>query len=379
MKNNQKVRMGMIGGGSDAFIGAVHRMAANLDGQIELVCGVFSSDPTKSKSSALGYFIEEGRGYSSVDEMLEKETSLPEKERMQFVTIVTPNFLHYEQALKVIKSGFHVVCDKPVALTSAEAKELAIEARDNNVIFALTHNYTGYPMVKQAREMIKVGELGKLSKVVVEYTQGWLSDPIEKEGQKQASWRTDPEKAGISCCLGDIGTHAENLLEYVSGKKITSLCADLSSVVEGRQLDDDGNILIRMEGGIKGVLFASQIAAGEDNELKIRIYGEKGGLEWLQSTPHELMLKWKDAPMQLMKAGVDKTYLSNTALAASRLPGGHPEGYIEAFANLYTEIVKAIKGDSTSDYPTIDDGVRGMVFLEKAVESSQKGSVWVNI
>lgn len=371
--------MGMIGGGSDAFIGAVHRMAANLDGQIELVCGVFSSDPTKSKSSALGYFIEEGRGYSSVDEMLEKETSLPEKERMQFVTIVTPNFLHYEQALKVIKSGFHVVCDKPVALTSAEAKELAIEARDNNVIFALTHNYTGYPMVKQAREMIKVGELGKLTKVVVEYTQGWLSDPIEKEGQKQASWRTDPEKAGISCCLGDIGTHAENLLEYVSGKKITSLCADLSSVVEGRQLDDDGNILIRMEGGIKGVLFASQIAAGEDNELKIRIYGEKGGLEWLQSTPHELMLKWKDAPMQLMKAGVDKTYLSNTALAASRLPGGHPEGYIEAFANLYTEIVKAIKGDSTSDYPTIDDGVRGMVFLEKAVESSQKGSVWVNI
>lgn len=376
---NTKVRIGMIGGGSDAFIGAVHRMAANLDGQIDLVCGVFSSESEKSKSSATSYFINENRAYGSVDEMLGNEKSLPIDERMQFVSIVTPNFLHFEQAKKVLLSGFHVVCDKPVTLTSQEAKELGKIAKEQNLIFALTHNYTGYPLVKQARDIIKEGRLGNLRKVIIEYTQGWLTDPLEHDGQKQASWRTDPKKAGISCCLGDIGTHAENLLEYISGKKITSLCADLSSFVDGRVLDDDGNILLRMEGGIKGVMIASQIACGEENELKIRIYGDKGGLEWLQSSPNQLILKWKDDPIQIMKSGAGNSYLSSASQAASRLPGGHPEGYIEAFANIYKAVAEDIQSDSNKDYPTISDGIRGMEFLEKAVESSQKGSIWINL
>lgn len=379
MEHNQRVRMGMIGGGHDAFIGGVHRMAANLDGQIELVCGVFSSNPEKSKETAKQLYLPKKRSYTTVDEMLSQEIMLPKEVRMQFVAIVTPNFLHFEQALKALKNGFHVLCDKPVTLTSKEAKILAKEASENKVFFALMHNYTGYPMVKQAKEIIREGKLGQLRKVIVEYTQGWLTDPIEKEGQKQASWRTDPNKAGISGCLGDIGTHAENLLEYITGRKITSLCADLSAFVEGRQLDDDGNILIRMEGGIKGVLFASQIAAGEENELKLRVYGEFGGVEWLQSSPNQLIMKWKEAPMQVLKSGIDKTYLSSSTSSATRLPGGHPEGYLEAFANIYLGLVEAIRGNESKEYPSIEDGVRGMIFLEKAIESSQKGSVWINL
>ena len=376
---SHKVRMGMIGGGSDAFIGAVHRMAANLDGKIELVCGVFSRDSMKSKASAKELSIENSRAYGAVDEMLKAEALLPENERMQFVTIVTPNYLHFEQSMQVLQHGFHVVCDKPVSLSSDEAKEIAALAKEKLLIFALTHNYTGYPLVKQAREIIRKGELGNIRKVIVEYTQGWLTDAIETEGQKQATWRTDPEKAGISCCLGDIGTHAENLLEYITGLEIDSLCADLNTFVEGRRLDDDASILLRMNNGAKGVLFASQVAAGEENELKIRVYGDLGGLEWLQSSPNELLLKWKTEPMQTMKAGVDKAYLSTKALQASRLPGGHPEGYIEAFANIYKAVADQINGIKNCEYPSIEDGIRGMVFLEKAVESSHKGSIWLTL
>lgn len=381
----RKIKMGMVGGGRGAFIGGVHRMAAALDGQIELVCGAFSSNPEKSKASAQDFFIAPERAYGSFAEMIETEKNLPEDIRMDFVSIVTPNHVHFAPAKMALENGFHVVCDKPVTFTLAEAKELEKLVEETGLIFALTHNYTGYPMVKQAKAMIRNGEIGTIRKVVVEYPQGWLATKLEDSGQKQAAWRTDPTKSGASGCMGDIGSHAENLAEYITDLKIKELCADLTTYVDGRLLDDDGNVLLRFEGGAKGILHASQISVGEENDLNIRIYGTKGGLQWHQMQPNTLLVKWMDKPTQIYRTGVGE--LSAEANAHSRIPAGHPEGYLEAFANIYRNVAFCIqarlKGEKVdaiyNDFPTVSDGVRGMEFIGKLVESNEKGSVWVEM
>ncbi|MFT5748642.1 MAG: putative dehydrogenase [Saprospiraceae bacterium] len=381
----RKIKMGMIGGGRGAFIGGVHRMAAALDGQIDLVCGAFSSNPEKSKASAKDLFINPERAYGSFEEMIMTEKNLPKNIRMDFVSIVTPNHVHFAPAKMALENGFNVVCDKPICFTIEEAKELETLVKSTGLLFALTHNYTGYPMVKQAKSMIKNGEIGTIRKVVVEYPQGWLATKLEDSGQKQAAWRTDPTKSGASGCIGDIGSHAENLAEYITGLKINELCADLTAFVDGRLLDDDGNILLRFEGGAKGILHASQISVGEENDLNIRIYGTKGGLQWRQMQPNTLLVKWMDKPTQIYRTGVGE--LSPEANAHSRIPAGHPEGYLEAFANIYRNVAFCIqarlKGEEPdslyTDFPTVTDGVRGMEFINKVVESSNKGAVWVEM
>lgn len=369
----------MVGGGKDAFIGAVHRMAAALDGEIELVCGAFSSHPAKSKASGDALYLPENRVYGSFEEMITTEKSLPEGERMDFVSIVTPNHMHFPPAKMALENGFHVVCDKPITLTLAEAKELQTIVEKTGLLFCLTHNYTGYPMVKQARDMVKSGQLGKIRKVVVEYPQGWLSTPVQN---KQADWRTDPKRSGAAGCMGDIGTHAENLAEFITGLKITELCADLTSFVEGRQLDDDGNVLLHFENGAKGVLHASQISAGEENDLNIRVYGEKGGLKWSQMEPNTLTITWLDRPKEILRTGF--LGLSEASQKHSRIPAGHPEGYLEAFANLYRNFAKTLrsrlKGETPdpayTDFPSVYDGVRGMAFIESVVAASQSDTKW---
>ena len=379
----RKIRMGMVGGGRGAFIGAVHRMAAALDGQIELVCGAFSSNPEKSKLSGEDLYLPSDRVYGSYAEMIEKEKALPESERMDFVSIVTPNHVHFGPAKMALENGFHVVCDKPVTFNLEEALALEKLVNETGLIFALTHNYTGYPMVKHARQMVAEGKLGKIRKVVVEYPQGWLATKLEESGQKQADWRTDPKRSGAAGAMGDIGTHAENLAEYITGLKISELCSDLTAFVDGRLLDDDGSVLLRFNSGAKGILFASQIAVGEENNLNIRVYGEKGGLEWHQQEPNTLLTKWLDRPVQVLRTGVGE--LANAAQAATRIPAGHPEGYLEAFANIYRNFAYCVQarlaGEEPdalhTDFPTVSDGVRGMEFIERVVESSQKGAIWV--
>ena len=378
----RKIRMGMVGGGPGAFIGAVHRMAAALDGEIELVCGAFSSRPEKSKAAGENLYLPSDRVYDSYKDMIQSEKELPEGERMDFVSIVTPNHLHFEPAKLALENGFHVVCDKPLCFNMDEALELKELVDKTGLLFALTHNYTAYPMVKQARRMIEEGAIGKVRKVVVEYPQGWLSTRLEESEQKQASWRTDPKRSGIAGAMGDIGTHAENLAEYITGLQITELCADLSTFVEGRLLDDDGNVLLRFDNGAKGILHASQISAGEENDLNIRIYGEKGGLEWRQMEPNSLIAKWLDQPTQVMRTGVGDLYPEATA--HTRIPAGHPEGYLEAFANIYRNVALCVRSrlngetpDSVyEDFPTVDDGIRGMRFIEKVVASSNSDQKW---
>ena len=375
----------MVGGGRGAFIGGVHRMAAALDGMIELVCGAFSSDPEKSRLSGEDFYLPPGRVYRSYQEMFEQELKLPEGERMDFVAIVTPNHLHFAPAKMALENGFHVVCDKPLCFDMEEALTLEKLVADTGLIFALTHNYTGYPMVKQARAMIQNGDIGEVRKVVVEYPQGWLSTKLEDSDQKQAAWRTDPKRSGIAGAMGDIGTHAENLAEYITGLQITEICADLSAFVKGRMLDDDGNVLLRFDQGAKGVLHASQIAAGEENDLNIRIYGTKAGLQWHQMEPNTLVVKWLDQPRQILRTGVGNLYPA--ALAAARIPAGHPEGYLEAFANIYRNVAHCIHarlmGETPDalfqDYPTVSDGVRGMNFIEKVVASSQSSEKWTQV
>ncbi len=380
---SRKIRMGMVGGGIGAFIGAVHRMAAALDGEIELVCGAFSSKPEKSKASGEALYLPPDRVYGDYEEMILAEKELPEGERMDFVSIVTPNHLHYGPAKMALENGFHVVCDKPLCFDMEEARALESLVEKTGLLFALTHNYTGYPMVKQARAMLQNGELGKIRKVVVEYPQGWLSTKVEDTEQKQASWRTDPKRSGIAGAMGDIGTHAENLAEYITGLQITELCADLTAFVEGRQLDDDGNVLLHFDNGAKGILHASQISAGEENDLNIRIYGEKGGLEWHQMEPNSLVVKWLDKPMQVLRTGVGGLYPE--AQAHTRIPAGHPEGYLEAFANIYRNVAVCLRAQLQGkepdavyqDFPTVSDGVRGMQFIEKVVASSGSDQKWM--
>ncbi len=374
--------MGMIGGGPGAFIGAVHRIAANIDGQIELVCGSFSSDPEKSKQAGEMLHLPASRIYGSYKELIRREKELPANERMDFVSIVTPNHLHFDPAQLALENGFHVVLDKPMTFDLAEAKKLQEIAKKSQLFFCLTHTYTGYPMVKEARQQVLSGKLGKIRKVYVEYPQGWLSTFLENSDQKQAAWRTDPSKSGIAGSMGDIGTHAFNLTEYVSGLQTTKLCADINIVVEGRKLDDDGAVLLKYNNGASGVLFATQIAAGEENNIKIRVYGEKGGLEWKQEDANTLLVKWLDKPAEVWRAGTG--YLSSVASHNCRTPAGHPEGYLEAFANHYRNFALCVNAKLTGetpqtewlDFPGIEEGVRGMAFIENVIKSGRSNEKW---
>ena len=382
---SRKIRMGMIGGGRGAFIGGIHRIAAALDGQIELVCGAFSSDPERSKASAADFYLPPERSYGSYAEMIEKEKALPADQRMDCVSIVTPNHVHFGPAKMALENGFHVICDKPLCFSMEEALELERLVKETGLIFALTHNYTGYPMVKEARAMVRNGELGKIRKVIVEYPQGWLATRLEADTtQKQAAWRTDPKRSGIAGAIGDIGTHAENLAEYITGLKITEICADLTIFVDGRLLDDDGNILLRFDNGAKGILHCSQISVGEENALNIRIYGEKGGLKWRQEEPNTLIATWLDQPTQILRPGVMNKY-PETSAHMRIPPPGHPEGYLEAFGNIYRNVAKCIQarldGEEPApiytDYPKVEDGVRGMQFIQRVVESNKSDQKWL--
>lgn len=374
--------MGMVGGGEGAFIGAIHRMAANIDGEIELVCGAFSSTAERSKLSGEALYLPANRVYSNYREMMQNEKAVPEEQRMQFVAIVTPNHLHFPVAKAALEAGFHVLSDKPATYNLQEALDLRNLVDQTGLLYGLTHTYTGYPLVKEARARIAAGELGNIRKIIVEYPQGWLANGQEDQDNKQAAWRLDPNQAGISSCMGDIGVHAANLAEYVSGLEITEICADLTAFVEGRELDDDGSILLRFEGGAKGILFSSQISIGEENALHIRVYGDKGSLEWHQQEPNTLWLKWADKPTEMLRTGGN--YLGEMAALTTRTPMGHPEGYLEAFANIYAAFsgqVRARANDQkfdrrAADCPGIDDAVRGMTFIELAVTASTSNIKW---
>ncbi|GAB3648275.1 Gfo/Idh/MocA family oxidoreductase [Echinicola sediminis] len=376
--------MGMVGGGPGSFIGAVHRIAANMDGQIELVAGSFSSNPEKSKKAGAELFLDNKRIYQSYEEMFEKEKQLPDDERIDFVSIVTPNHVHFDPTLKALQNGFHVVLDKPMTLTYEEAKELNQVISKSGLLFCLTHTYTGYPMIKEARQLIANGTLGNIRKIYVEYPQGWLWKAFSEDENKQAGWRTDPKRSGVAGCMGDIGTHALNLAEYVSGLKLDKLCADLNTTLPGRVLDDDGIVLLKFDNGASGVLMASQIATGAENNLKIRVYGDKAGLEWQQEDANSLILRHPDQPDQIYRAGENNAYLSSYALANSRTPAGHPEGYLEAFANHYRNFARTLQAKMEGkapekewlDFPGTEDGVRGMAFIEHVVKSGKSDQKW---
>jgi predicted dehydrogenase len=381
---NRKIKMGMVGGGTDAFIGAVHRLAALMDNQIELVCGCFSVDPEISLESGKLYYLPEDRVYESYQEMFEKEALLPEGERMDFVSIVTPNFVHFDPAMMALDKGFNVVLDKPITFSLEEALHLKEKINETGLTFALTHTYSGYPAVKHAKKLVADGEFGLIRKVFVEYPQGWLSSKLEDTGNPQASWRTDPKRSGKAGCMGDIGTHAHHLAEYITGLKVTELCAELKVFVPNRLLDDDGAALLRFDNGATGTLMATQIAAGEENAIRIRIYGDKGGLEWAQMEPNSLIVKWLDAPMQILRVGTSMN--SNMAAHNTRVPGGHPEGYLEAFANIYRNFSLTVRAQANGeeptaemlDFPGVEDGIRGMQFIDTVVSAGYNDEVkWV--
>ncbi|RAJ75135.1 putative dehydrogenase [Chitinophaga dinghuensis] len=382
----RKLRMGMIGGGKDAFIGAIHRIAANMDGLIELVAGALSVNPEIAVDSGQMLFLDPERTYTDFKTMLEKEAAMPADKRLDFVTIVTPNFAHFEPAMMALDKGFNVVIEKPITISLDEAKQLKAKVEATGLSLLLTHTYTGYPMVKQARQMVKNGDLGQIRKVWVEYPQGWLSKLSEREGNAQAAWRTDPKRSGKAGAMGDIGTHAFNLAEYITGAKLEKLCADLNIVVPGRALDDDGAVLLRFDNGASGVLMATQVAAGEENALKIRVYGEKGGLEWAQHEPNTLLVKWLDKPTEIYRAGNGYKAQSSYMTHNTRTPGGHPEGYLEAFGNLYRNFAQTLsaKIDGTQpapeslDFPGVEEGIRGMAFIDNVVKSSQSDTKWTN-
>ena len=380
----RKIRMGMVGGGPGSFIGAVHRMAANLDGQIELVCGCFSSSPAKSLETGRSLYLPEDRIYGSYQEMMEREAVLPEGERMDFVSIVTPNGMHFAPALLALEKGFDVAMDKPMTYTLDEAKQLRDKVKESGRLLLLTHTYTGYPMVKEARERVRRGDLGKIRLVYVEYPQGWLYNDCSATN-KQAAWRVDPKRSGKAGCMGDIGTHAFNLAEYITGLRTEALCGELHTFVPDRLLDDDGAALLRYEGGARGVLMASQVAVGQENSLRIRVYGEKGGLEWHQEEPNTLLMRWPDRQPEVIRTG--GAGLSPWATANTRTPAGHPEGYLEAFANLYRHFAAALQarlaGEEPTptdlDFPSVEEGVRGMQFIETIVSTKNSDQKWVSI
>jgi predicted dehydrogenase len=378
----RKLRMGMVGGGLTSFIGPVHRKAVGIDGEIELVCGAFSVVPGESKATGEALYLNPKRVYDSYQEMFEKEKALPADQRIDFVSVVTPNHVHFGPSKLALESGFHVIVEKPIAFSLDEAKTLRKVVDKTGLILGLTHTYTGYPLVKEARHMVASGQLGAIRKVYVEYPQGWLSTLIEKTGNAQASWRTDPKQSGMGGAIGDIGTHAANLAEYITGKKITEICAMLNTVVKGRHLDDDSSMLLRFEGGATGVLFATQVAAGEENNLNIRVYGEKGGIEWRQMEPNTLVVRWLGKPIEVLRTG--QAYLSDSAKAFTRTPAGHPEGYLEAFANIYRAFGKAVRefkpgkkiNYTKYDFPDVEDGVRGMNFVQTVVKSATSNKKW---
>jgi len=382
---NRKLRMGMIGGGKDAFIGAIHRLASNMDGLIELAAGALSINPKIAIESGKMLFLPEERTYLTYEEMIDKESKLSADKRIDFVTIVTPNFAHFAPAMMALEHGFNVVIEKPIAFTLEEAMQLKAKVAETGLILCLTHTYSGYPMVKQARAMCADNVLGKIRKVWVEYPQGWLSKPTERENNAQAAWRTDPKKSGKSGAMGDIGTHAAHLAEYITGLQITQMCADLNIMVPGRALDDDGNVLLKFNNGAAGVLMASQVAAGEENALRIRVYGEKGSIEWAQHEPNTLQVRWLDQPAQILRAGANYNgVLSSYAINSCRTPGGHPEGYLEAFANIYRNFAQTLsaKLDGTIpskealDFPDVEDGIRGMAFIDNVVASAASDMKW---
>ncbi|MGK0189600.1 MAG: putative dehydrogenase [Verrucomicrobiales bacterium] len=379
---NRKLRMGMVGGGRGAFIGAVHRMAANLDGRIELVAGAFSSDPEKSRLSGEDFFLDPERAYGSYKEMAEKEAAREDK--IDFVSIVVQNYLHFDVAKTFLEAGFNVICDKPMTHNLEDARKLRDIIKTTGKVFCLTHNYTGYPMVKEARRMVKDDELGRILKIVAEYPQGYAVGDVEGDGQgKISNWRADPNISGASNCMGDIGTHAHNLVRYITGLEIDEMCSELTAFIPGRELDDDGNNLIRFNNGAKGIIYASQISNGDENALNIRVYGTKASLEWHQEEPNDLIVKYANAPRKVYRRGND--YLGEAAQNNSRTPFAHPEGFIEAFANLYLAAAGAISDqidgkpapDGGYDFPNADDGVAGLAFIETAVKSSASSEKWV--
>jgi predicted dehydrogenase len=381
----RKLKMGMVGGGGGSFIGAIHRNAAFLDNGIELVCGSFSSSYENSIDTGKDLFLDSKRIYKNYQEMIEIESSLDESSKMDFISIVTPNHLHFDPAIKALEKGFPVIIDKPMTFDSNQAKILFDKVNDTSIPFAVTHTYTGYPMIKEAKNIVLDQKIGKLRKVAVEYPQGWLTDYLEASDNKQAGWRTNPKKSGKAGSMGDIGTHAANMVEYVTGKKIIKLLSKVNIIVEGRLLEDDGNVLISLEDKIEGNLMTSQIASGEENDLKFRVWGEKGGIEWSHSNPNSLLLKLNNKPVQILRAGANNSYLSPQALAHCRTPAGHPEGFIEAFANIYRNFSysvinyrEGLEYDPIYDFPTVDDGLRGMKFIDAVIESS-KNSTWINI
>ena len=374
----RRLRAGIVGGGRGAFIGAVHRIAAELDGQSQVVAGAMSSDPRIARESAAAWLLE--RSYASYEEMAAAEAA--DANGIDFVIITTPNDLHYPVARTFLEADIHVICDKPLALTVAEGEELVRLVEAGPTLFALTHPYTGYPAVREAREMVRGGRLGEIRLCLVEYTQDWLMEPLERRGNKQAAWRTDPARAGLGGCVADIGTHAANLLEYVTGRRIEAVCADLSSFVEGRRLDDDAHMMLRVEGGAKGTLVCSQVACGEENRLSLRVYGSQAGLEWHQEEPNTLLFKPAGRPWERWRTG--HAYMGAAAQAATRVPPGHPEGYLEAFANIYRGFMQdvrrvAIGQPPLRDYPGVHEGLRGLRFVAQAVASSRAGSLWQSL
>lgn len=376
--------MGMIGGGPGSFIGSIHRTAALMDGEIELVCGAFSSSAEKSKLTGEQLYLEKERVYGSFDEMINTEKSLPDEKRMDFVSIVTPNHVHFEPAKLALQNGFHVVMDKPMTFDLREAKELKKIVEETGKYLCLTHTYSGYPMIKEAHQQVKSGKFGRIRKVFVEYPQGWLSSYLEGSDQKQASWRTDPSKSGIAGAMGDIGTHAFNLAEYITGLQVTKICADINIVVEGRKLDDDGAVFLKFDNNASGVLIASQVLTGEENDLTVKVYGENGGLEWKHSDPNSLLIKYPDKPVEIWRAGTG--YLSPFAKHNTRTPSGHPEGFIEAFANHYRNFALCVRAQLTGetpkeewlDFPGVEEGIRGMAFIENVIASGKATEKWVD-
>jgi predicted dehydrogenase len=379
----RKLRMAMIGGGKDAFIGAVHRLAMNMDGLVELVAGTLSVNPEVAIDSGKSLFLEESRIYTDYKVMLEKEAAMPADKRIDFVSIVTPNFVHFDPAMMALDKGFNVVIEKPITFTLEQAKQIKEKLTATGLTLLLCHTYTGYPMVKQAKQLLKAGTLGKIRKVYVEYPQGWLSTLLESTGQAQASWRTDPKKSGKAGCMGDIGTHAFNMAEYVTGLQVTQICSNLNIAVEGRLLDDDGAAFLKFNNGATGVLMATQIAAGEENNVKIRVYGEKGGIEWKQEDANTLLVKWLDKPAEIYRTGGG--YNTSYAVHNTRIPAGHPEGYLEAFANLYRNFALTVRAkidcekpkEEWLDFPGVEEGIRGMAFVENVVASSQSEEKWM--
>ena len=385
MKLDRKLNMGMVGGGPGAFIGEVHRKASRMDGRVQLVAGAFDINPRKSKQQGRELMLPARRVYGNYQEMIQKELKLPDGERIDFVSITVPNNWHFPIARDFLEAGFHVMCEKPMTFNVAEAKELKKIVQKSRLVFGLMHNYTGYPMVKLARDLVRGGQIGKVRKIVVQYPQGWLATAIEKTGQMQAAWRTDPKQSGGAGCMGDIGTHAENLSEYITGLKITHLCADLSIFVKGRRLDDDGNCLLRFNNGARGILHASQISIGEENNLAIWIYGEDKSLEWRQEHPNYLYVKVPDGPVQVWRRGNGYVAAASAAAArATRLPSGHPEAFFEAFANNYVNFADTVRAKITRtrpnplalDFPNVDDGLRGMLFIETVLASAKSNKKW---